>query len=90
MNEENREVLEAIERIQITLQELVKTVDEIDDVVRGDEGRRLPGLLEDMDLVQQFVLKWDRREYMLRGALILVTSNIFLTVLALIGQFLFS
>lgn len=66
--------------------EFRNVIDEIDDVVRGDTGRRMPGLLEDMKIVHTFIMKWERREYMIRGAFLLLSSNIVLTLLAIGAQ----
>jgi hypothetical protein len=77
--EEFQQVLETVERME-------RTVDEIDDVVRGDVGRRMPGLLEDMKTVHTFILKWEKRELMIRGAFLLLSSNIILTLLAIAAQ----
>ena len=77
--EEFQQVLATVERIENTL-------DELDDVVRGDVGRRMPGLLEDMKTVHTFIMKWERRELMIRGAFLLLSSNIILTLLAIAAQ----
>lgn len=77
--EEFQSVLQTVKRIEDTL-------DELDDVVRGDAGRRMPGLLEDMKIVHTFIMKWERREYMIRGAFLLLSSNIILTLMAIGAQ----
>jgi hypothetical protein len=77
--EEFQNVLKTVERMENTL-------DELDDVVRGDVGRRMPGLLEDMKTVHTFIMKWERRELMIRGAFLLLSSNIILTLLAIAAQ----
>jgi hypothetical protein len=81
--EEFQQVLRTVERIEDTL-------DELDDVVRGDVGRRMPGLLEDMKTVHTFIMKWERRELMIRGAFLLLSSNIILTILAIAAQIFLS
>ncbi len=77
---------EEFERVKATLERIEDTIDELDDVVRGDAGRRMPGLLEDMKIVHTFIMKWERREYMIRGAFLLLSSNIVLTLLAIGAQ----
>lgn len=77
---------EDFDKIIAKLEEMQRTVEELDDVVRGDTGRRIPGLMEDMRTVHDFIVKWDRREYMIRGAFLLLSSNIVLSVLAIIAQ----
>lgn len=86
MTEEGKEIIRALEEMKQEIKSLAVTVDELDDVVRGDPGRRLSGLLEDMDLVQEFIVKWDRREYMIRGVVVLLSSSILLSCISLIVQ----
>lgn len=84
--EEFRQALTAIERMQQEIEEVTVTTDELDDILRGDEGRRMPGLLEDMKTVHTFIMKWERRELMMRGAFLLLSSNLVLTLLAIAAQ----
>jgi hypothetical protein len=86
MSDEGQKILDTLEDMRGELKDLANTVDELDDVVRGDPGRRLSGLLEDMDLVQEFIVKWDRREYMIRGVVVLLSSSILLSCVSLIVQ----
>lgn len=77
---------EEFDSIKATLEHMEDTLDELDDVVRGDAGRRMPGLLEDMKTVHTFIMKWEKREYMIRGAFLLLSSNLILTLLAIVAQ----
>ncbi len=77
-----------IRELKETVNRVVDTLDEINDVVRGDEGRNMTGLVRDMVRVQVFIEKWERREYMVRGAFLLLSSNIVLTILGIAAAFL--
>lgn len=77
---------ESFDRVLETVERMEDTLDELDDVVRGDAGRRMPGLLEDMKTVHTFIMKWEKREYMIRGAFLLLSSNLILTLLAILAQ----
>ena len=74
---EKREALEALNRIEAT-------VEELDDAVFGDERQGREGLVKDMKVVHAFMLKWDKREYTVRVFFALISANIVLTILGFI------
>ncbi len=78
--EEVEQAIAAWERVR-------DTVDELDDVVRGDSGRNIRGLIKDMEVVNAFILKWEKREYAIRLVLGLLSANLVVTALAIVAQF---
>lgn len=85
---ELKELQRIVKRIDHKLDEVKNQSDILDDLVRGDNDRNINGLQRDMLLVEQFIDKWEKREYMVRGAFLLVSSNIVLTILAIAASFL--
>lgn len=84
MNEE-----EALKKLDHTLEELETLrdkVDELDDVVQGDQRRGINGMINDMKDVRAFMETWNKREYMVRGIVLLLSSNIVLGILGLALQ----
>ncbi len=79
-DEEKREVMDALRRIE-------NTVSELDDAVFGDDRQGREGLVKDMKVVHAFILKWEKREYTVRAFFILMTSNLIITLLTLIFTF---
>jgi hypothetical protein len=78
---EKQQLLEAVDRIESQLEQL-------DDAVFGDERQGRDGLIRDMKVVHAFILKWDKREYTVRAIILLLSSNLILTLLTLALTFL--
>lgn len=78
---EKNEVLDAVREIKATISDL-------DDAVFGNERQGKEGLIKDMKIVHAFILKWEKREYAMRVGMMIVSSNLLLTVLSLIFTFL--
>jgi hypothetical protein len=77
---EKQEVLQALARIE-------KQQSELDDAVFGDDRQGRDGLIKDMKVVHAFILRWDKREYAVRAVVLLLGSNLVLTLLSLLFTF---
>jgi hypothetical protein len=79
--EDWKQALEAWHKVE-------NTVNELDDVVRGDPARNIRGLIRDMEVVNAFILKWEKREYAIRLVMGLLSANILLTGATIITTFI--
>ena len=80
-------VREAINRVENHLSRIDNTVGELEDIVIGDERRNMQGMIKDITLIKLFVEKWERREYLARGIVLLLGSNLVLTLITLAATF---
>jgi hypothetical protein len=78
---EKEQVLAAVTRIE-------RQLDGLDDAVFGDDRQGRDGLIKDMKVVHAFILKWEKREYTIRAVILLLSSNLVLTLLTLALTFL--
>jgi hypothetical protein len=67
-----------------TLVDAWGAIQRIEQAVFGDKHINHKGLVEDMAVVKEFMLKWDKREYAWRMVFAVLGSNIILTVLTLV------
>jgi hypothetical protein len=78
---EKEQVIGAVTRIE-------KQINDLDDAVFGDDRQGRDGLIRDMKVVHAFILKWEKREYTIRAVILLLSSNLVLTLLTLALTFL--
>lgn len=64
-----------------TLNRIEQEVKDLADAVYGNDREGRDGLIKDMKVVHVFILKWDKREYLVRWIALLLGSNLFLTIL---------
>jgi hypothetical protein len=67
-----------------TLLEAWAAVQRIEQAVFGDTRINHAGLVEDMKLVKEFMLKWDKREYAWKLIFTVMGSNLLLTILSVV------
>ncbi len=77
-----------LKELKQTVDRVVDELDIMTDLVSGDDARNITGLVKDMVMVREFITKWDKREYLIRGVFLLLSSNLLLTILGIAVAFL--
>jgi len=72
------------QRKEPTLIEAWGAVQRIEQAVFGDAQINHAGLVKDMAIVKEFMLKWDKREYAWKLIFTVMGSNLVLTVLSVV------